>query len=522
MPDRYALIAASPDGDIATIITDPRLNPQQTYTISREPTQDEARHLLGSIIAADILPVGFDAIASVASLMGHIPASERESYDFTFFDLGVLASIFLYAHTSLQPTALCLKSLLRETATEEAKDAESLAQLHLAALKALIQRLETTPEELLNSSRGEACSYSAFDVFNRVTEAERRKTEDADFIQNIDGSKIKHFLFFDTECSNCDKGFGKICEFGYLVTDTSFNPVEKREFIINPGKGYANDFRLADRHGQIRIHLTYEANNYRYYRLQPELDKFVPALEKLLTRPDTLIFGFSIDNDLRYVDYGFQRYLGLTSIDTPDIAAIDIQQMYRHYNNNQVISLDRAVAEYGQTDDKIRYHRALDDAIATMQAYRNLCQHTGLNPFELIAEVGTASLFTMRDIIDPNNPYRFDEMQKETARSVALQMQRRHREEAKIYPMMAYIDSLGGNRKNRSRLKAEEYQGKRLYFTIEVIRSIQDITPVLEAVERKGYVITSWPEKSDISVHLTRPAGQDDSHRMTLEELLND
>ena len=523
MPDRYAIIARGAQGDVCAIVTDPELNPQTTFAISAEADIDETRHLLGNIIASDILPLGFDAIYTAASLMAKLDADEREGYDFTFFDLGVLTTIFAQGFSAVQPTKSILKYLLPNLDLEKSYDATELAGIYLEALKALIKRLELSATNFLDDPRDQATSYSALDSFKLVEENRRREEDDKKFVKNINSSTIKHFLFFDTECSNCMEGCGKICEFGYIITDTNFKPLEQREYIINPGRGYINDFHLADRSGQIRIHLTYEANNYRTYRLQPELDKFIPTLDRLLRSPETLIFGFAISQDLRYVDYGFQRYLAQTRIDTPDIAAIDVQTMYTKYNDNQVISLDKAAAEYGRTDGSIRYHRAMDDAIATMQAYKNICEHLNRTPFEMLEEMGTASLVTMRDIIDPQTPYRFDEFQRDLAKEVAARFRRKHQEEAKIYPMMAYIDTLANNPENREKLKSKEYAGRRIYLTLEAVKAIKDIAPVLDAVARKGYVITSRAQRSDISIRLTRPAGKEDSRAiLTLEELLND
>ena len=42
------------------------------------------------------------------------------------------------------------------------------------------------------------------------------------------------YLFFDIECANCDGGNGKICSFGYVLTDENFNEIEKEDIIIDP------------------------------------------------------------------------------------------------------------------------------------------------------------------------------------------------------------------------------------------------------------------------------------------------
>ena len=42
------------------------------------------------------------------------------------------------------------------------------------------------------------------------------------------------YLFFDTECANCFDGEGKICEFGFVLTDENYQIIEKDNIIINP------------------------------------------------------------------------------------------------------------------------------------------------------------------------------------------------------------------------------------------------------------------------------------------------
>ena len=42
------------------------------------------------------------------------------------------------------------------------------------------------------------------------------------------------YLFFDCECANCYNHEGKICSFGYVITDESFKQSEEKDLIINP------------------------------------------------------------------------------------------------------------------------------------------------------------------------------------------------------------------------------------------------------------------------------------------------
>ena len=41
------------------------------------------------------------------------------------------------------------------------------------------------------------------------------------------------YLFFDIECANSFDGGGKICEFGYVITDEQFQIKEKKMYLID-------------------------------------------------------------------------------------------------------------------------------------------------------------------------------------------------------------------------------------------------------------------------------------------------
>lgn len=45
------------------------------------------------------------------------------------------------------------------------------------------------------------------------------------------------YLFFDIECSNCFNGVGKMCEFGYVLTDENFKIIKMDDIPMSPGKG---------------------------------------------------------------------------------------------------------------------------------------------------------------------------------------------------------------------------------------------------------------------------------------------
>ena len=42
------------------------------------------------------------------------------------------------------------------------------------------------------------------------------------------------YLFFDIECANCFGGVGKMCSFGYVLTDEDFNVIDSQDVAMNP------------------------------------------------------------------------------------------------------------------------------------------------------------------------------------------------------------------------------------------------------------------------------------------------
>ena len=55
------------------------------------------------------------------------------------------------------------------------------------------------------------------------------------------------YLFFDIECSNCFQGVGKMCEFGYVLTDENLVVMKTGDIPMSPGKGRGNRFNLTGR-----------------------------------------------------------------------------------------------------------------------------------------------------------------------------------------------------------------------------------------------------------------------------------
>lgn len=179
-----------------------------------------------------------------------------------------------------------------------------------------------------------------------------------------------NYVFFDIECANCYQGRGKICSFGYVITDESFNIVEQHDMIINPD----SKFNLGP-----DIKLAYTKSEFKHAPLFP---MFYDEIDTLLTDPDSLVFGFSVNNDARYVRDDCKRY----SLPHINYRFYDVQQMYMCYQEikNQP-SLVGICEQYG-IDENQDIHKSDDDARMTMEVLKNLCDITGKSVPELIEE----------------------------------------------------------------------------------------------------------------------------------------
>ena len=185
------------------------------------------------------------------------------------------------------------------------------------------------------------------------------------------------YLFFDIECANCDGGDGKICSFGYVLTDTSFNVIESEDIIIDPNA----PFRLR---GYGKAQKTYIELAYpeEVFRAAPRFPAFYDRISELLNRRDTLIFGFAPENDAAFLASEFERY-DLTNV---NFEFCDVQRIFkRHINEtggNQ-FSLVRACEHLGiATPETV--HKSVDDAMATMGVLKRICAEEGRGAPELM------------------------------------------------------------------------------------------------------------------------------------------
>lgn len=166
------------------------------------------------------------------------------------------------------------------------------------------------------------------------------------------------YLAFDIEC--CD---GKhICEFGYVITDENFNPLERNVFIINPKK----PFYLMNRPHQEDIELFYSEE---IYFSSPQFTEFYDKIKQLLEYPDQIVIGHSVGNDIGFLARACERY----KLPYLSFEFLDSQRVYSAFaNHKKSISLESAQQVLNL--DKTEYlHKSDEDAVLTLKLVQSIC-----------------------------------------------------------------------------------------------------------------------------------------------------
>ena len=184
------------------------------------------------------------------------------------------------------------------------------------------------------------------------------------------------YLFYDVECSNCFNGEGKICSFGYVITDEQFNLLKKEDIVMNP----ASRFYLRRKEGRPEIELAYSEE---YFRSQPKFDKFYEKIKYMLEEPDQIVMGHSILNDVKHLAYQCKRY----KFPCINYRFGDSQLIYKKFvqhGSGSQVGLARICEEFDIHPEHL--HRSDDDAWATMEFVKIICKQKHVSLYRLLSD----------------------------------------------------------------------------------------------------------------------------------------
>lgn len=180
-----------------------------------------------------------------------------------------------------------------------------------------------------------------------------------------------NYVFFDIECANCVNGEGKICSFGYVKTDEDFKVIKKKDILINPDAPFILNNSQGD-----GISLAYPLFKFQRSHKFPHYYK---EIQSLLEDENTIVFGFAVFQDVNFLTYTCKRY----SLPMLNFEFYDIQKMHQYmFNENNPVSLDTLINQFNLTS--YTYHRSDDDALMSMEIFKELLKVSKLNVSEAL------------------------------------------------------------------------------------------------------------------------------------------
>lgn len=170
------------------------------------------------------------------------------------------------------------------------------------------------------------------------------------------------YLFFDVECANCYDGAGKMCSFGYVLTDTKFRVLESADLVMNPECQF--DWYLFKNKNGIRLAYPKE-----YFYSQPNFRHFYQKIRSLLTAENRTVFTFGYAADTGFVVTAVERY----KCPWIDFSAADIEKHTKEENGVRG-KLKERCAMLGIDNSDLKEHNSRDDAMMTMRLLKKWCE----------------------------------------------------------------------------------------------------------------------------------------------------
>ena len=187
------------------------------------------------------------------------------------------------------------------------------------------------------------------------------------------------YLFFDIECANSFDGICKMCSFGYAIFDNKFNKIESKDILMDPEDDF-DWYLIKKKNGKAKLAYAPE-----FFRMFDSFPYQYNEIRRILTQEYGAIFGYAVNNDLKYIRDATTRY----NLDPINVEAYDLKKMLKEYDN---ISKGLANALKELTDKEhpeLVNHNSEHDAIMTAKLLENLCKQmeTNINGYLELTEV---------------------------------------------------------------------------------------------------------------------------------------
>lgn len=181
-----------------------------------------------------------------------------------------------------------------------------------------------------------------------------------------------NYLFFDIECANCFDGIGKMCSFGYVLTNEHFEILETDDIVMNPDCEF--DWYLYKNKNDIKL-----AYSQDFFRSKPNFPNHYGRIRDLVLKTDTKVFAFGALNDIGFVVSACERY----KLPILFYSAYDLEQIIR--SDDEIFgSLEKRCEILRIDNSDLKAHKSSDDAIMTMRLLKAFCEKKNILVEEIV------------------------------------------------------------------------------------------------------------------------------------------
>ncbi|MDR0752342.1 MAG: hypothetical protein LBF12_07180 [Christensenellaceae bacterium] len=219
-----------------------------------------------------------------------------------------------------------------------------------------------------------------------------------------------NILSFDIESCSGDHNDASMCSFGYCMSDENYNILKQEDILINP---YPKGFYLGRFGRTPSVKLAYPESMFR------SSPSFPAVYDKIanLFKPKTLVIGFAIENDIKYLNNACDVY----SLPRIEFEYLDIQLLIKVYKKTRTdVSLENAIRDFS-VNPTAKLHKSDEDARMTLMLAKNFCKQANLNLFEFanndeirmgVNLIEYSRLFACRKYFDLNYGFQYTKKMK--------------------------------------------------------------------------------------------------------------
>lgn len=200
---------------------------------------------------------------------------------------------------------------------------------------------------------------------------------------------IIKYLFYDLEFATSKGGESKICEFGYVRTDETFNIIERDNLIIDP--------EIIRKDWNYRVVKNILRRSISEYEKKPSFYSYYETIKEIITSSDYVI-GHTIDGDAKALCDDCLRYC----LESIDYDFYDVKEIYKGYFNTKCDVALVKILEELNIKGETKIHDAGTDSYNTMLVLKDILDKMNISFEDLIKKYPSAKGTSKDYIIEFN------------------------------------------------------------------------------------------------------------------------